>query len=1070
MKKIRKVFVVIFGFLCLFLFPITTKAWQTGSSSVGGGSTSGGGCIGWCSTADNPDPDTGKIRDSGVWFYEYVYQPKGGDASKRETEACAVVYTDPIYLDKEAVKAKAKKFAEEYRTPSGKHVKCEFIDKTHHAEGGLYDLSIRLHKKPLDEIEIVKEKSVATAYMSDFGKKISDFTKEGSEPGEAGGGINSYGYRVLIQRLTCFWTGADSVAQRKCEVLNLRKAMADDTDHFSQIIGDGYTQELHTTESDIGIEKAKYPAASGGRYLANWGNCGPNNAVSQKDSVFCNETGVRFADISKGEGYNIIGFHHSVLEDDKDYSLDMACTNCTSTNKTSKAIVLQDTTDWDAITNVDNITTCDSNKKDHITKHFKKGGVYCREEYHVFYPNANNKINVQLGRYFTVGANKTQLDIVDGTIPNLAPVKVTKIRECKGEENKLTTFKKKSDSEFKKCGGTVKVEYHDGTSKDIYKYVGSLTSRMSSFTSVIKNKKLTQQVVFNYSLPKGVYRYVRKSDGRSIHAKDIDKAERRNYTDLKIGNFPIPINNVDTKNLTVSFQYILPTCDSYSDMKTVYDGSKDNDYLLCSSNSTEQNVYNENDKDKLKNTACAKLYNSTTSNAFIKCKNARTSNKMGSCYAKNSGTGKDNYFCDELVNVKHVCEKVDDKYYDDKGNEVDEDTYKKKCGCTITDDGAYHDKDGKETTYEEYTKQCGECNKENHEKIFHQDWDDRPESEGGQKCCPEGSKYIDGYGCSNDIICNKDTVGKKIDEDHDYTGLSWTGKECVEPGKPYTCSSTTAGKKTDDYDYSDQEYIEDYGCCNKNDVYVKPDGGKACDTRPDPGKPEVCNINNYEEFGRSWNEADGECCPVGYTYIASLKKCEPITDCTTTPDDKCKPETKCDTEHLDCPKNTNNETACCENTSGIAYCGYIINNKVVCPGKPSVMSAVYRTIDPNNAFTSQNGETRQTGANWCSNILAKTSDPTCSGNATATTENSTVYNSIVARNSKNVDDSDAMYKVVLDSYIINEVRKYNKNKTYDDFTLKCTKGENCKSEFLKTVLNGASTKDGDRVLTVKVVK
>ena len=43
-----------------------------------------------------------------------------------------------------------------------------------------------------------------------------------------------------------------------------------------------------------------------------------------------------------------------------------------------------------------------------------------------------------------------------------------------------------------------------------------------------------------------------------------------------------------------------------------------------------------------------------------------------------------------------------------------------------------------------------------------------------------------------------------------------------------------------------------------------------------------------------------------------------------------------------------------------------------------------------------------------------------------------------------------MYKVELDSKMINEIRKYNKNNSYDDFTLKCdSKGDNCKIKKFK---------------------
>ena len=44
-------------------------------------------------------------------------------------------------------------------------------------------------------------------------------------------------------------------------------------------------------------------------------------------------------------------------------------------------------------------------------------------------------------------------------------------------------------------------------------------------------------------------------------------------------------------------------------------------------------------------------------------------------------------------------------YYDNKGNEVDADTYKKRCGCILIGE-TYYDIDGKATTEEEFNKVC----------------------------------------------------------------------------------------------------------------------------------------------------------------------------------------------------------------------------------------------------------------------------------------------------------------------------------------------------------------------------
>ena len=231
-----------------------------------------------------------------------------------------------------------------------------------------------------------------------------------------------------------------------------------------------------------------------------------------------------------------------------DYSLDMACENCNSTNSDNKAIVIQDTTDWDAILRSKKAASyC---KKDALTSYYAKAdNVYCREEYHVYYPNANKRISVQVGRFFVVNASQSELDVIDSSIPNFAPIKVQKIRQCKKVGNgDLAAFKNSSDASFKNCGGTITIgysEYNEATKegyKDGYKYSDTAKSSLVAFNSEIEGDTLTQRAEFSYTLKDDVYRYIRIADGYSIKKLDKNIDPKNGYRDLKVSNLPISFN------------------------------------------------------------------------------------------------------------------------------------------------------------------------------------------------------------------------------------------------------------------------------------------------------------------------------------------------------------------------------------------------------------------------------------------------------------------------------------------------------------------------------------------------
>ena len=93
----------------------------------------------------------------------------------------------------------------------------------------------------------------------------------------------------------------------------------------------------------------------------------------------------------------------------------------------------------------------------------------------------------------------------------------------------------------------------------------------------------------------------------------------------------------------------------------------------------------------------------------------------------------------------------------------------------------------------------------------------------------------------------------------------------------------------------------------------------------------------------------------------------------------------------------------------------------------------YRPINLNYPFPGQDGKGRTPGLNW--NIEAINQYIT--NNRGVTTEE--VYK------------KEPLYVIKLDAKKIREIREYNKENKYDDFTLSCTlgKGTECISEFLR---------------------
>ena len=448
---------------------------------------------------------------------------------------------------------------------------------------------------------------------------------------------------------------------------------------------------------------------------------------------------------------------------DYDYTIDAACVNCNSNNSDNKAYVIQDTNEWDAI-----FASADSDNNN-VNNYYKKGnGVYCREEYQVYLPNATNTVYVEPGRYFTVNPSASALDKVvsAAAIPNLKPIKVVKKRQCKvnPDENKsnastvLDTFRRNSEYDFKGKTGTIKFKYNETYEDSRYKMSSAeklnTYDESGNYTYSINNGMLDMQVTKYYTLPDNYYQYIRKQDGLSMKSKPSSHIEY--YTNVGIPNLPVSFNNTGVeygatnKAADIQFSFELPgkngDADRYSLLYKAY--TKDNKYLGTDNESG--NIYNRYKKNKMKegdeallrNSACAKMYGYKTS-AFETCVVNRVNNAIGdggyNCVANSNidTSTSSGYACVVLTppDDDGKCSTEEDaKKLGQDWNPYDQTccpvgtTYNPTLGkcentCRI-ENGKYYDYNGKEISKDEYDRIC-------------------PNSGDGDTCRIENGKYYD---------------------------------------------------------------------------------------------------------------------------------------------------------------------------------------------------------------------------------------------------------------------------------------------------------------------------------------
>lgn len=981
MKKQKYLIFVVF---CLLLLPFGVKA-QSGGGQGTGGSSQSGSYVG-------DQPDNIEIGDVyGDTFSAYRMRVVYVDSNFNWRTLKTVVAYAPETCNNTGCDHKQELVNEYVNSHPGyvykssgilanwaKNITSDhsYIDKTY----GVKDKTKGWESSKLAQGDVVKKIIVDS---EGFGVPLSQLQED--NPVRLRDDFNSYGYRIIIERLFILTSHDHYHSSPFFGYLSTRRENI--AANGSYTVGGSATWDLYTSENDL---RMHYVDRNGGlktfQFIDKYGN-------------------------DYGGGYNILWFS---TDGNKDRSLDMACENCDSKISDSRAIVLQDTNNWKAIESSNKLSSTTSSEcKNNVKNHFYKMNdkVYCREEYHVYYPNANNKIKVYLGRFFTVNADNSILKTIeDGLIPNLAPIKVTKIRTCKGSDGDLEAFRKSSDSNFSKCGGEIILNYKEKKSGGYSLNNEKLKGTLDNFNSYVSGGVLEQKATFNYTLRDNVFRYIRLRDGYSVSTKPNEP-----YRDVKVSNIPvsmgIKIPN-DKKIADLKFRYSLPnessSCtDPNSDMYNAYrnSGSK-NDYLNCANSKSGklENIYKKytqgktDDDESINDSACVKLYGSDglgkNGSDVMKCINDRTSNKMADCFDKNKDN---NYACD--IAVQDCTKETAGKKPFENSVWVED---KKECVAKCSRvDGDYYDNNGKKVDKNTYENVC--CNSSNHDEMG-RDWD-----KNNNKCCASGTVWAE----KSNKCCVSD----------DYNPNDGT---CG--GKPKTCTKNTAGTGN----FANKVWSDvDGKCCNK-DQY---ENGRCC------------NSDNYQELGRDWNDNEGICCPAGQKYNANNKKCE------LPPADKCK------VNNLSC-----GDKPCCTDCHGKGYCGKgsVSKGTDYCPGKPCAITtckedncdymkevATYRVIDPSQPFVAQSGgATRQTGENWCSEPAS--GNHVCSGSS----DNSVVKK--VVSDKTNVTEDKAMYTVKLNSNTINAIRQYNDRNGYDDFNFECNSdGQMCRSKFLNNTIRSA---------------
>ena len=700
-------------------------------------------------------------------------------------------------------------------------------------------------------------KDKITSYITSsegFGMKMSDMRRDhDNNPGR----FDSYGYRILIQKLQFFTNccgGPDSWA------LATRKDVASKNAVKQEIFGNWNVwiapmkskagNDLFTSDDDIGIHEAEEERKEFAR-----ANSGSEVRRLTK----------KFGDENHGSGYNILWFSTDPFKD-YDYSIDAACVNCSATGFENKAYVIQDTTNWEAI------LASPKAKVNNAKNYYNKGNnVFCREEYTVKFPDLTGHVKVNTGRYFTVNATNEELSTVPNLAPNFKPITVTRTRQCKSstnDVNALNNFEGRSRNSFKDNAGTVKLKYTEYNKNNSEYSKNSITlepdeKAANTYSSNVSNNMLTMTQTVSYTLDDNVYRYIRLEDGLSIFDPSGINEDDLNlkYKDVGVANLPISFENETeggAKIADVQLTYELPDGDSYSLMHKAY--KMNNNYFSDPSNPVSENIYKKAKKagaisnnsivkgsltdaeyEELTQSACAKLYrnsNGSYASGLYNCVNNRTSNKIGNnndCIKQNDlSNSNSGYICPVTRDENSgICRIENGKYYLGDGTEVSKEEYERVClepddsgdTCRI-ENGKYYDFDGNEITKEEYERICPAtpyC----------------PEDECPYGCCPSGecAPMPDGT-CPG--LGGKDVIYRTIDLNNPFPGQD---AEQRNTGANW-CSYNIKTQKID-CSYNNkvvQEYVTDENTQVYDDEHILYEVTLDADT--------IRSIRNYNDSNR----------------------------------------------------------------------------------------------------------------------------------------------------------------------------------------------------------------------------
>lgn len=740
-NRLKKVFTIV---ICLFMIPISVladNAGGTGSGGGAGGNTSSGGDYSDDFYWQSGDDDAVRVA---AYRFDLVYKPKNGTRyilktviAQDNSDSNAGTWCNSS--GRGFLIQRTKEYTAAVNSTGESRYGAVYVDS-----GPLANLARRLTKgDKIDKIfnnNAIEDEILIKEYItSNLGFNMDEDELQ-LDQDDKPGRLPSYGYRILIQKIQVYGSGSDRYCPNFYKFAATRKDVASNSSVKQKLAGNktvfiapysvknGIASDLWTTRDDIGIING-YPY----RFIGN------------EDGPRIRNKADYFKDWNNGLGYNILWFSTAPFRD-YDYTIDAACVNCNSDNSENKAYVIQDTNDWKAI------FASKRSKNQNVVNYYSKGnGVYCREEYTVYFPNSRNTIYVEPGRYFTLNPSAADLSKMTSSaaIPNFKPIRVTKKRECRvnTDENKsnaatvLDVFRKNSEYDFKGKTGTVSFKYNETYKKSHYNMNESeklkAYDEANNYNYSIKGNSLNMEVTKYYTLPNNYYQYIRKQDGLSM--KTMPSSNLDYYVNIGIPNLPVSFNNKsDEKNsgkaADIQFSFELPgknnDTDQYSKLYLAY--TKNNSYLATDTESG--NIYNrylskkmkEGDQDLLNKSACAKMFG-VNGSGFSTCVSQRKNNAIGegsnSCITKNeisSTNTTSGYSCMVLHYDSGDCETEEDaKRLDRDWDPLNQAccpvdmTYNPTLGkcesegntCRI-EDGKYYDFDGKELTKEEYDKLC----------------------------------------------------------------------------------------------------------------------------------------------------------------------------------------------------------------------------------------------------------------------------------------------------------------------------------------------------------------------------